>query len=404
MRTFKFKFDLYTLLILIALFFSHDTLLFGINSSEICITIRKVVPFILLFVLSVNFIRKPELGKKDLLAIISLIVLLLASCVINDEEIANYIYRLIIILDAFLLVLLNINVMEKYTSIMYFLSCYSLPFFVCINLFKNILSYMPMVTTYIGHIYVHAIFFVAPLQGTSLYSFTRNHGIFREPGVFMLLLVIAVLYEFTKCKLDTRKIIVFIATILSTGSTAGLIILTAIFMVFCIKTKGVRYKKLVLSMIAFIGVLALLHFGETAFSGKFTYGSNSYGSFYARFSSIITNIEIAASNPFFGCGRYNLYNTVLNNDFYYQAIDNTNSILICYAAFGIPFGLICTYGIFRFISIREQNFSIALFKFIIITTALSNEDIGQNIVFYIMIFLGIHYSTISNNQKALIEV
>ena len=77
--------------------------------------------------------------------------------------------------------------------------------------------------------------------------------------------------------------------------------------------RNVKYKGLIMIVVGIICVIGVAYFGESLVGGKFTYGSNSYGSFFSRFSSISKNVEIMLKNPIFGCGRYNLYNL-----FYYK--------------------------------------------------------------------------------------
>jgi hypothetical protein len=226
------------------------------------------------------------------------------------------------------------------------------------------------------------------------YGMVRNYGIFREPGMFCVMLTVALINEILVLKQFRGKyILVYTAAMVTTFSTAGYIILAALYLYYLIVEKNAkhrgRYIVLILAALVVLGTQTDLLSMEGAIFDKFTRGSNSYGSWLARLRSLTQSIVIAVQNPVFGVGRYALYDAILGSTGVYQAVDNTNTILIGFAAYGIPFGVILSWGCWAFVRKYSSNLFTALCLFVILLLALANEDMGQNILFYYLVFDGL---------------
>lgn len=384
------RYKIYSILIFIAIYFSHDTIMFGTTNSSTAIIIRKIVPFVLcgiLFVLN----KKIFFTVKTVILCSGLLFLPLISCFINGEDIQNYIYRFAIILAAILFVVGNEYILDNYNDVMAFLAVWSIVGFVISNLLPQIMAIFPKVVSYNGTIYSNMLFFLSPINGNSLYSFIRNRGIFREPGVYMIFLFFALLFEFFyKRKINKKRVIIFTITLLTTGSTAGIIILLATYVYVILMKKNFKYRGVVIVLVGIFCIILSNGLFESIVAGKFIRGSNSYGSFYSRYMSIFSNLEIAIKNPVFGIGRYSLYNTILFKDEIYLVTDNTNTIIIGIVAYGFLFGIICLYGLYKMICHHQSLIVGRIFELCIVVAALSNEDLGQNIIYYILVVFGIY--------------
>ena len=88
-------------MVLLMLFCSHDTLLFGTNENETFITMRKIVPFVIVALTFpyVFFSRFMDTAKTFGMILIFAIPFL--SCIVNNEPYDNYIYRGVIIISCF---------------------------------------------------------------------------------------------------------------------------------------------------------------------------------------------------------------------------------------------------------------------------------------------------------------
>ena len=104
-RTIRFsRRNIYAALVLLAIYCSHDTLLFGTNMDGRFVLIRKVVPFLLLvclLMLNHNF----RIRRDTFCAYFLILMLPITSCVVNGEDTNNYIYRAAIMISALLFLL-----------------------------------------------------------------------------------------------------------------------------------------------------------------------------------------------------------------------------------------------------------------------------------------------------------
>lgn len=258
-------------------------------------------------------------------------------------------------------------------------------------IFPQIMNVAPTVENYLGYKYANFVFSVVPHE--SDYSVARNHLIFREPGVAIVLLTVAIIHELKKnTDLDFKRLVLYFITLLTTMSTAGMIVMAAILGYILFVKKHFAHRRAMffltgIAIVFLVGFTDLLD-AENVIWAKFSSGNNSYGSWFARLSSLTENITIALKNPMFGIGRYNLYNTTLAQDGEYVAIDNTNTLLINFAAFGLVYGIVHLIGLVKYASSNEHGYFQSFLVFLITFMALSNEDMGQNVIYYALIFSG----------------
>ncbi len=389
------KDKVYFAVMFLIIYCSHDTLMFGTNANNLFITARKIIPFLLgALLFMMDLAERKKYKAKEFICGLLFMALPLLSCAVNHEPWDNYIYRFAIMFCAFLLAMSNYKekACKYYCSIMVFLSIWSFAVFAIANLLPGLLSRFPTIVNSQGFSYANAIFSVATKSKT--YGVMRNHCIFREPGVYVVFLTIAFLFEILKGdpKTKTKHIIIFTVAMLTTMSTAGYIILAAIYIYLILCNRDLKHKPaIVITICAAVLVLvtqtSLLQADSAMFS-KFDTESNSYGSWFSRLSSLVENLRIAMNNPAFGVGRYSLYDIVLAKDGNYTAVDNTNTIMIGFAAYGIGFGLLLMWGCWKFIRKKRKIIIFDALLFLILFMALSNEDMGQNIIFYFIVLAG----------------
>ncbi len=390
----------YFLLVFAAIYFSHDTLLFGTNSNQLFITIRKVVPFFLAFLLFIHStLRRIRITCGGLLISICLLSLPIASCAINGEPLNNYIYRFAIMLCALLFAVTSKkdNFLKAYNLIISFLTVWSLVFFALSNIVPGFAYLFPKVINSGGEVFYSSFFSTISFSPT--YHIYRNGGLFREPGVYMCFLIFSLIIEiFAFTKTNKTRCLIFFAGLVSTLSTAGFVI--ALLLIICVLFSSrliSRKSKFAILAFTIFTIVFFVLFGKdipliNSIVNKFEYGSVGYGSFFARYQSIVGNLKIAANNPLFGIGRYSLYDTVLGVDAdnsNYVANSNTNTLLINFSAFGLLYGTLCLIGIARFIAYYQSRKLLIVSLFVILILAFSNEDLGQNIVYFFFVFWGL---------------
>lgn len=381
---------LYFIIIFLAIYCSQDTLFFGTNANTSVTETVKYLP--LLFIIAWLFL-KPRLNAKHLILPALMCVMLMLTCFVNGEAVNNYVYRCAILIVAFLLIEYDKDLFWKYFSkIMTFLCVWSIVTFVLNIVLPSVINMFPLIKNVAGHSYRTILF--SNISIDTIYSISRNHGIFREPGVFVVFIVIAMINELKQVdNLNIKRFLIYTIAMLTTMSTAGYIILAAMYIYIIVLRKDFKYKKTSIVIIStaivyLVGFTDILQSDHTIWT-KFQYGTNHYGSWYARLSSLIANFEIALENPIFGVGRYKLYDTVLATSGVYAAVANTNTLLINFAAFGFLYGIIHVIGLVKYSLSSERTITSSIFVFVLLIAALSNEDMGQNILYYVILFNGL---------------
>lgn len=389
----------YYLIVFCAVFFSQDTLLFGTNSNQSFLLIGKAMPFILIaFLIIFAFIKNIKMNIKVFIPFLLICILPFTSCLYNGEPINNYIYRLAIMICAFLFAVTNKNhsFPKAFNMVMSFLTIWSLAFFFAINIFPTLIDHFPKVIN-TGGVPFYSSFF-ATIQKSQSYGIYRNGGFSREPGVFAVLLIVSLIMElFVIEKINKKRCVLFFAGLISTLSTAGLIVGALLILLVLISKNIVSKKTKKIIFVLFCAMVLLFVFlstnnstFESVFS-KLEYGNKGYGSFLARYQSIVGNIRLTLKSPFFGIGRYKLYDTILYidpNNSNYTVYHNTNTIMIGFSAFGILFGTLCTTGIVLFARQRIKMPIVVFLIFALLFMAFSNEDFGQNVLYYFIVFSG----------------
>lgn len=229
----------------------------------------------------------------------------------------------------------------------------------------------------------------------------RNFGPFWEPGVYQLYLNWAVFWELrNQDKFKLFDIILFSLTILTTKSTAGVIILALIYLYYFLFVRIKRAENgaasakrgkafLVVLLIAAIPVVlnseSLMRF---LFSKIFDFLQNRNVidsgniSAYTRFYSVFANIDIIKRYPLFGIGIRNMKQAVWDS---YEITSNTNSILAMPATYGIVSGLLYLW---MFIKAAKNIGKDTLSRFLalaILIAMYSTENLIVSIVFYIIL-------------------
>lgn len=392
-------------MVLLMLFCSHDTLLFGTNEDETFITIRKIVPFAIVALTFpyVFFNRFMDTAKTFGMILIFAIPFL--SCIVNNEPYDNYIYRgVIIISTAFFALVFNAKrFFEIYNKIMKFLTLWSCSVWLISVLFPTFIKMFPIISNYESRDYYFVIF-----SNVSYFeNISRNLGIFREPGVYTIFLIVALIGEILILDNKWKKlnIVLFCIGLFTTLSTAGYILLFALAAYYLLIYHDSIKESVIILIAILLGFLVAYQFGmlDMVFE-KFSDGTNTYGSWFSRMSSITENVEITLANPVFGIGRYALYDITLAVDGVYTADANTNTILIGSAAYGVVFGILTLLSCLRFsYYICKKRIFSTIVIFLILIAALSNEDMGQNYLYYLIVFYGLFASFEDLEEKSETE-
>lgn len=228
----------------------------------------------------------------------------------------------------------------------------------------------------------------------------RNAAIFREPGVFMVFINIAFILDtlFLNNNLGIKKLILYVGCMVTTLSTAGLIILFLAYLLYLYNQKT-NIKAFVIPAI-FIGVCVYFLVGSEELIGnifgKVEKGMDS-GSVAGRITSLTIPARIMYHNPLFGTGAEQFRPEYIKygQQMYHMLIDpqglSTNTVLNAGAVYGIWFAIFIIYNYYRFSKLLVSGKSIqALYIFLLFMMIFSNESMFYSLIVYILIFYAIN--------------
>lgn len=227
----------------------------------------------------------------------------------------------------------------------------------------------------------------------------RNSCFFREPGVFMVYICVAYLLDiWTNNKgLNLRRQLVFFIGILSTMSTAGIIIWGVLFMTNVLCRKVISTRSIL--AIAAIGVLVFFIFQNEVIYGNFfaklDRGTES-ASVLGRLSSVSIPLKMTFDSPIWGCGteKFREFYMRCGEELFHETIDPqsmaTNSILNASAVFGLWYGIFLIFGLYNFSKRMARRSLIGvLFTFVSLLMIFSNESMQYSLILYVLIFYGL---------------
>lgn len=227
------------LLVFLLIYISNDTLLFGTNSNETFITLQ----FILLFMISIYLLFKmnASVNKNKVIFLGVLIFLTCITGLINKDFNNKYIYEIFLLITAFMFTN-NYPLdyfLKGFINSMYFLSMISLITFILNIIIPKIFAVFPtLINTANYRFYNIGLSFV--LFNENYRNYYRNYSIFREPGLYGCILVLAliiILFSRIDIKSKRKKVIILLLAMLSTLSTAVYFCLILVFASYILSKK-----------------------------------------------------------------------------------------------------------------------------------------------------------------------
>ncbi len=257
------------------------------------------------------------------------------------------------------------------------------------------LSFFPSIYNVLGREY--RFYF---LSNISVIDPTRNYGLFTEPSRFQAYLnlsLIFLLFDTVK-KLDIKRIVLFIITLLTTFSTTGYIAFALIVIAFVLSPKvSLRMFYKVLLMVVLGVVIAVMFNSNEDFAWaitKVTAGEKSRSA-ATRFNSLYANLVVIFESFPLGTGIQNA------NSAFAEALDslgnlyastNTVTLLIYFVKFGFVVGLYYFVNMIK--GVRNisngANTLLLVFAFIVMTSGIT---MIESILFSIIVFYPQTYET-----------
>ena len=225
----------------------------------------------------------------------------------------------------------------------------------------------------------------------------RNAAFFREPGCFMVFIAIAFLFEIaTKEKINISRIAIYLLGMISTVSTAGIIIIAIEYMFYLYKHKS-SIKTIFLPLILVICCVYFLMLSEEMLGNLFAklQSGTESNSTLGRISSVTIPYQIIFHNPLLGVGaegfkpEYIKYGQMIYNQYINPEGLSTNTIFNAGAVYGLwffVFLIVNLYGLSKTLAVKKF-FSTWLVLGVLLLV-FSNESMFYSMSFYLLVFYG----------------
>jgi len=379
------------IVIVVLLFFSADSLSANIFGIELAILLNQVMYLGVIVLLLTNFKNYNQSATSNII-LAALAFFILLTAITNQDYTLGYIIQLIVFCSGFLIakkikfsVFVNI-----YSKSLYLLSITSLVLFTAFIIFPFLLDFFPMITNSEESSYINVFVYV------HFINMFRNTGIFREPGMHMIYLNIAILFQYFFYKTVKKKyLIVFIVTLVTTLSTGGFIVFALLAFTYLIKQKKTKtaIQFVTGSSILYLFIIYNFDLFEVTFS-KFNSDSSEYGSSVARLSSVTVPTRIFVEDPFFGVGltSYKGYYEFYSREILGFAMKadghSTNTLFNSLGTYGFFFFMLLLIPVYKFSASLASSVLVKILIFVSFVMMLGNEDMRYSLLFAVLIFYG----------------
>ena len=367
------------IILFLFIFLSIETLLFGTNGNMNVL----LVGYVGYFLLAIYLIFKHDWKIKNKSFILLFLILMsLIGFLFDVQQPLKYFYEIMIILMAYVYVnkydLKEFKI--QYVNLIYIISFISVVLFIASQFIS--LPFIEIINK--NNIPIQSLIF-ATLS-------SRNAGLFREPGVFMIFVNLALIFEIFKNKVSFKKVVVFILAVATTYSTAGYIVIAITLCCFILKNKLGLFEKILYTILVFIAFFFVYssEYTKDVVFGKIENLNND--STLSRTSSVYYNIELATSSIksfLIGNGYSITENSFVEASYKMTSVEgnNTNTFLKMLSLHGFIYFFIVFIGNIKFWLKQYGIFMglLLLFLYILMT---SNEDFCLDVLIYILMFYG----------------
>lgn len=349
-------------IILLLLFTSVDTVLFGTNGNRLFLWVPRIVGLISILLMMLLIKNKNErllkVNKYSFFCFALMSVLFFSSAVYNGMSFETTISRFIAIFVAYIITrfISENEFLCIFDDFLFFISIIALLTEVLAYIMPMLLNFLPKVLNTTG--YVYSSFFVGGLLITTNVSetFIRASSIFWEPGAYAFYLILGIMYQlFKKEKINSKRLIVYIISLIITFSTTGYIVL-GVMMIADIMSRKLNNKsnviKYLCAIIAFLVIIVSLFSQDSViYQAVFAKLFSGTSSATTRYSSLFNGIKVALSHPLLGVGdNLDKYMEIYVKTSQYSngGLSITNTIVAQAASYGCLFGLLFLVGTLNF--------------------------------------------------------
>jgi len=374
--------------------------LFSTDSALVCTNSDRIwarISWIVIMLLALYYIPKTysKINHKKILYPVLLSTGISISMLVHEIIGINYLQRIVLVwlACAFSEFYEKERVIYAYVKVMRFIAAYSLVCFVL----SPILLQIPFPSLYCGNIVYKNLLFT----NLSTYSL-RNYGPFWEPGAYQIYLNLALFFVIRDPKrFNYRDLLLFGITVLSTVSTAGIIVLGLIVMYYLLSVSTNKQSSskvvswLIVASLAVGGIFYMyknIEFTDSFFN-KLTALSENYKdknsenvSSYTRLYSVYANISAIREYPLSGMGIDGLTDYGLNK---FDITANTNTILATAATYGLFVGIVYLLLLFKSIIDKKRRMLGNCIILVVFLIFLSTENMMVSLPMWTILFYGL---------------
>lgn len=287
---------------------------------------------------------------------------------------------------------------DKYSTIVFLLSCISLVFFVSVTFFNIVpgwdIEYYNNGWWYPGKNYFY-LCFTNNWQSISLvgHDIYKNIGIFMEAPGFAIILILALWWElFGRTSINKVRVYVILVTLITTFSVKSIILgmlVAFMFIYFNVPNKKGFFKKyrwaLFIPIVLLFSFIAIKILGE-----KIASSAVEFGSWAIRISDVAAAFSTWRDFPIFGCGFYNLPEIYRHYILERHSGTPTMGLLNIFAFGGIYMFLWYFTGFYKFYKKNKKNSNKWMIRsFLVIITALfCTSGIQYNYTILLLLAIG----------------
>lgn len=391
-------------LLIAIMLFSQNVYAFNAFSTGYLRIIRDGLQLLILLYLIGQTIYRGLVEKNLIKAYLILVILIIAGMIFNFDFSGSY--WILECTIAFLLInLYNYpNLLMKFETVMFYICSFYTVGYVIIRMNLSILNtsvYRLLEQLYIFHSHSGNLKFY--MAGSTA---IRSSAFYREPGVYQMFIICALVIELM-ARRPKRILHVFVysVSVLVTYSTTGYICLFLVLLAGILSNwrTDKRFRKWVLRCgILIIPLLPkFLHIILNKFLAT---GANSH-SWMSRSASVWTNLYFWLQNPLMGVGLKRILNNFekITTDIFgimsggYSIKDDTNTVLLYFAAFGTIAGVVFLGGQFKCIKKLTNNRIMLLISLLALMFLYAGEAVNSTCLPYIIFFIG--FSQIENTNS-----
>ncbi len=393
------------LLLLAIMLFSQNVGVFSGLAEGRWSVLRNCAQLLILVYLLARIMRKGKVSQDTALYYIVYIGCIIVTMIFHMDK--TGIFWVLDLTIAFLFVsIYDIwDVMKHFEIIMFCICSVYLVGYVILRIWLEV-SYTPLFQGLVSVGLVHDHSGLVPYYMAGIVA-PRAYAFYREPGVYQMFIIVAMVLEFTIFeKVKKSHIIVFALAVLSTYSKTGYISLIVVLLggAFIIWNKDHIFRQLYL-----LGVLAVIplmpKFLNVIVSAFTATGENSH-SWMSRLASVIVNLHFYLKNPIVGVSVGGVFRDFakVTKEIYgitagsYDVTDDTNTILLNFAAFGTILGLMFVVAQWKCIKSLTPNKMARFLFFMALVFLYAGEAVNSTTFPYIICFIGAS-SVVRNRLK-----